>query len=653
MAFSRPFLLRSQEDMPVAPRVLRAGALSLDYAGGEVRNVRWNGIEAVRRIYGAVRDRNWGTIAPQVLAERVEQSSDGFRVAFEMRHDERDICFEWRGEIIGRSNNTLMFSFDGAALTSFERNRVGLCVLHPPHLAGRPARTTTPDASTCEAAFPTRIAPHQPFVNMAVLEHEIDADVWAKLDFEGEVFETEDQRNWSDASFKTYGTPLSLPFPVRIEAGEPVRQSISLTLPAASTSSATEEAPGPIVLRVGSQAVCTRPPLGLGLSNSEIGAREVELLRALSLAHVRADLRFENKSWPEALRRACRVARELGCALEMAVFPLEEAAAQAECERRVIQMLHELAPSVVRCIVLRPTSAPTLDQFMGVREMMARYDGTVEVGSGVDANFAELNRSDADWSQSDFVSFSSNPQVHAFDDASLFETLEVLPEMARSARDKTGRPVALSPLTLRPRFNAVQSDPAHLPAPGELPPSADPRQSSLLCSAWTVGALAALAPCALQSITLFETAGPRGVLDGGSEDPGGPRQVLVFPGAAFPIFHALADVGEHAQSEVLRVDSSAPHRAHALALRGVGKTRILVANFSPSMQEVALHIEGATGSALVRMLDEENAEPAAREPELFRRDAGREVALHSGSLTVSLRAYAVARVDVETESLMI
>ena len=34
----------------------------------------------------------------------------------------------------------------------------------------------------------------------------------------GDVFEIEDQRNWTDGSFKTYSTPLSLPFPVPVEA---------------------------------------------------------------------------------------------------------------------------------------------------------------------------------------------------------------------------------------------------------------------------------------------------------------------------------------------------------------------------------------------------------------------------------------------------
>jgi len=39
------------------------------------------------------------------------------------------------------------------------------------------------------------------------------------ISFEGDVFETEDQRNWTDASFKTYCPPLRLPYPRPFEAG--------------------------------------------------------------------------------------------------------------------------------------------------------------------------------------------------------------------------------------------------------------------------------------------------------------------------------------------------------------------------------------------------------------------------------------------------
>ena len=49
-----------------------------------------------------------------------------------------------------------------------------------------------------------------------------------ELRFGGELFEMEDQRNWTDASYKTYCTPLHLPYPVELAAGERVIQSVTL-----------------------------------------------------------------------------------------------------------------------------------------------------------------------------------------------------------------------------------------------------------------------------------------------------------------------------------------------------------------------------------------------------------------------------------------
>ena len=56
-------------------------------------------------------------------------------------------------------------------------------------------------------AFPSLVAPHQPFRNVRAILHEVTPGVEVEVRMEGETFETEDQRNWSDASFKTYGTP--------------------------------------------------------------------------------------------------------------------------------------------------------------------------------------------------------------------------------------------------------------------------------------------------------------------------------------------------------------------------------------------------------------------------------------------------------------
>src|SRR5436189_43618 len=66
--------------------------------------------------------------------------------------------------------------------------------------------------------------------NVRALTHAVGPGCAVEVRFDGEVFETEDQRNWTDASFKTYGTPLAQPFPVWIERGTQIEQSVSVKL---------------------------------------------------------------------------------------------------------------------------------------------------------------------------------------------------------------------------------------------------------------------------------------------------------------------------------------------------------------------------------------------------------------------------------------
>ena len=112
---------------------------------------------------------------------------------------------------------SLEFRFDGRAQNSFLRNRIGLCTLHPiVECAGKACRVQHSDGSWEEGTFPLFISPHQPFKDIRALSWNPSERVHADIQFEGEVFEMEDQRNWTDASFKTYSTPLELPFPVEL-----------------------------------------------------------------------------------------------------------------------------------------------------------------------------------------------------------------------------------------------------------------------------------------------------------------------------------------------------------------------------------------------------------------------------------------------------
>jgi hypothetical protein len=46
--------------------------------------------------------------------------------------------------------------------------------------------------------------------------------------FDGEPWETEDQRAWTDASFKSYSPPIDWPHPVELAAGTVVRHVVRL-----------------------------------------------------------------------------------------------------------------------------------------------------------------------------------------------------------------------------------------------------------------------------------------------------------------------------------------------------------------------------------------------------------------------------------------
>ena len=77
-----------------------------------------------------------------------------------------------------------------------------------------------------DPASPPYLAPEQPAVDIAGLAWSSGGLATELVVFTGDVFEMEDQRNWTDASFKTYGTPLWLPFPVLVEAGHEVHQTV-------------------------------------------------------------------------------------------------------------------------------------------------------------------------------------------------------------------------------------------------------------------------------------------------------------------------------------------------------------------------------------------------------------------------------------------
>jgi hypothetical protein len=269
------------------------------------------------------------------------------------------------------------------------------------------------------------------------------------------------------------------------------------------------------------------------------------------------------------------------------------------------------------------------------------------IGAGTNNSFADLNRGRAAAAQADFVTFAINPQVHAFDDRTLIENLEGQSHAAHSARWLAqGKPVVVSPVTLRPRFNAEAVGPEPVGAPGELPFVVDPRQMSLFGAGWTLGCLRALARAGVSAATLFETTGWRGVLESETNSSVAER-FASYPGGVFPLYHVLADVAG-SRAEVLAARSSRPLDAEALVLRSVdGPVRLLVANHAGTAQTVRLTGVPAT-TARVRLLEPGNVERAMQAPSAYRSENGTPVEVADGTLELALAPYAVATLDLET-----
>ena len=232
---SRYELWYGRAQKPVARERLAAGDLTVELEGAEIRSVRLGDLELLRNVYVALRDEEWGTVAGILSDYEISRGDDEFAVSFEMTHRQPPVAFTWTGRIEGDRSGALSYELDGLAEAAFRYCRIGFCLLHPPGCAGHRYRGNSP-SGLVEGTLPLEIGPqvfergvYWPlFPSVDELELSMDDDVELELLFEGDLFEMEDQRNWTDASFKTYCTPQELGYPFDARAGQRFRQKVTI-----------------------------------------------------------------------------------------------------------------------------------------------------------------------------------------------------------------------------------------------------------------------------------------------------------------------------------------------------------------------------------------------------------------------------------------
>jgi hypothetical protein len=640
---SRAIALFGTEE-PVTPvKLLRAGPLTAELDRGNLRAIRIGGQEAIRALAFIVRDKDWGTYSPTIENLKIGQASTSFEVSYEALCDDGRQALRYRARITGSSDGSLRFEGEAEALTDFVTNRTGFVVLHPIEgVAGCPVEVERVDGSRERSTFPELIDPICPFQDLRALAHEVLPGVTVTCTMTGDAYETEDHRNWNDASFKTYVRPLAKPWPYTLKAGETTAQSVTLTIQGQAPAVRSGDAPAPVRLTVGGPAG-TMPKIGLSLPPDQRPAilERLAVLQALgpqflvcpfdsriaagrpaAIAGPRVStfpLDAEGIGGPGEVPAMFKAAAEAcGAALVLeAVLACRDDAGGPSADAAIMERDLDLVRDAVeraglklakvavspacdlKCTLPGSIWPPCPEAAAIYRAARAAFPG-IPLGGGMFSFFTELNRKRPPAELLDFIQHTTSPIVHASDDLSVMENLEALPHIIRSTRAlAAGRPYLLGPSAIGARDNPYGAAAAPNPQNGRVALARmDPRQRGLLGAAWHLGYLAHAARGGVEAVALGAPVGEFGVAHAPMPWP---QPWFDQHGGVYPVFHVLRGAAAAAGRPYLACALSDGAAVQALAYEGADGPVVWLANLTG--RPVQVEIEGLPAQLQARRLD--------------------------------------------------
>ncbi|SMQ60429.1 hypothetical protein SAMN06295909_0445 [Plantibacter sp. VKM Ac-1784] len=516
------------------------GPWSASLRGSELDDIAFDGELVLRSIRFVVRDQDWKTLP--VIVDAVDHTTSGLHLRGRVGDDGETVAWSLSVDL---GASTLRVAVRAEVTAAFRRARIGLIVLQSPALAGTELVVGHPEGSTTTTRLPDHVAPHQPAIRIESLAWTGDR-IATTARFSGDVFEMEDQRNWTDASFKTYSTPLSMPFPVALAVGDVVEQSVEvscarvdaaeradapLATPLAVTVVPETELAGkredpvsePVDGRIGAPLDGVVPTISTSVSSDPDGGRAGAVVPD-AITGTLVEIDPTNHDWPAILDRAVRQAGARPLDLRLVLGTGEEA-------EPVLRRLRDAAVTVVRVGAFhRRTHLSEITLLTAVGDVLRTLWADIstpppELVGGTRAHFTELNRNHARlerWTGP--VAFSITPFMHDRGGHQLVESLGMQAVVVADAvRIADGRPLHVGPVTLGARYNAVATtrasagdsrDPELRAGFGaeHVPGATDRRQSAEALGAWVVGSVAALAVSGVESLSYFEATGPRGLV---------------------------------------------------------------------------------------------------------------------------------------------
>ncbi len=575
-------LFGTAEPLP-ARRKLVAGPLSAIFEDGNLRDIRLGDVELVRAINYLARDEAWGTFRPTLSNLRIMENETTFTVDYDGVCGSPEAGFRYNMRIRGEASGTLTVEAEGTALADFPTNRTGFVVLHAADLAGGRMDLLHTDGSREAGLFPRLIMADQPAFDIAAITHQPAPGLTCTVEMFGDAFEMEDQRNWADASFKTYSRPLSKPRPYVIAKGGQDRQRIVVRAEGSTSSGGAAEAIT-AALSLGAPAA---PAPRIALFVDEAGCGNLPIQAVPGLLILRLDLTAPDV--PALRSIAARFAGSTEIAVELvmpAIDPDSEAATAmalicAASLRPVVLLVSPRREFKSRPSNTLPPGEATTDALV-IALRAAGFSGPI--GAGTPSYFTEFNRNPPG-QEADFVFFSVAGIVHAADDLSLAQTIDVYPMLIESARALCfDKPVWPGPCTIGVRHNPYGAATQPNPENGRVPSATiDPRQRGLFGAAYAAASAAQAVLTGVAAVSLGAPTGPFGMIDG--------------DGTARSIQAVVAELAR-VEGRISRPILGGPAGFHAFAYEEGAGAGGLLANLSPRDLDLVLPPEFSQAALL-------------------------------------------------------
>jgi D-apionolactonase len=572
-------------DQPlVIPEMIAYGAWQLELIAGDIRHIRYRGSEVIRSVGYILRDDNWGT-CPMVLQQlNIERMDEGIQV---VTINQCQISAQNRAtlkRVLRITNDNIHVQAELQAEENFSTARCGFTVLYPlVGVVGSPVDVLHSNGETEQGRFPVNIEPWQPFKTIQRLVYQHGDGIEVATDYQGDIFEMEDQRAWMDASYKVYSRPLEYPWPYIVDASQPQRQSIRLTARRATT-------PVMSAADVSATAEMTMPVTGILITAKMLQDVDalVGLLREMNPGYVLFHCHPALEGY-QPLAALSGVLRQLaGIALHLEyVLPVarHDDFRRHFAELATVSETHRISPA---CIIISPATdlkstppgsewpwCPALDDIFSAARAIFR---DVKLGGGMISYFTELNRKRPPLELIDFVTHATCPIVHDAADRAVMQTLESLPYITQSTRGIIGSrlPYHLGPAMISMRDNPYGA--AVYPNPDNIRvtmTNSDPRQKGRFFASWLVGYVAQLSGA---DISHWCPAGMLGDI--------GLGQINASGFSAYPAWQVVKFLASQAGSHV-RVLSNDNPNVVVLTFSGQ-QTAWLVASLSPAHQKWVL-----------------------------------------------------------------